>query len=138
MESFQASVDKKVGACYVEEAVLEIIIAPIFFKIHLASFVAFSSTNMSNRPTAAPYPDRESAPLPKKPRTTMKRFGGLVTGSYRPGRSQGNYYKACLKQSMPAIGLIINMLPISGTFLNQPMVAGCLPPYKKPLTNWNR
>jgi hypothetical protein len=45
------------------------------------SFVAFSSIDMSNRPTSVRYPYRESTPLPKKPRTTMKRFGSFCSGS---------------------------------------------------------
>ena len=60
----------------------------------------------------------------------MKRFGSLITGSYRLGGSQDNYHKTCLKQSTLARGFVLNMPSISGTFLSQPMVIDRFPPYK--------
>jgi hypothetical protein len=38
--------------------------------------------------------------------------------------------KTCLKQSTPARDFALNMLSISGTFLNQPMVIDHFPPYE--------
>jgi len=65
----------------------------------------------------------------------MKRFGSLVTGSYRSGGSQSNYHNACLEQSTPARSFLLDILSIYRTFLNQLMVVGRFPPYKQRLTN---
>lgn len=130
---FQTSVDKDYGNCNTEEAVVANITASIV--LHLVYCVAFSPANMLNRPITIHYPYQENALLLKKPKTMMKRFGGLVTGSYKLGGSQSNFHKICLKQLMPAIGSVLSMPSISRTFLDQLIAIYRFLLYKQPSIN---